>query len=319
MFVNLKPVVASAATRGNAVIARLRPQLAQVTGLSRVPRIRCRTCARADAQSNSTYQYTLKSDNLADLRSWAEQAGRRDEAADASSTDVDTDQQDNGVETMVAGRPATARARLGITAQRRRQLRSTTRSASARWRRSTPSSTSITSSWNGRRDYTRGPERAVRRLRAGDADRAQRRPGGGHRVDGGDQRDHRQREPAGLGQPGADERLVGQRAQQQRDQHGAAGGDRALRRRRGADLGQPPGRRARDDDLVQPRRRRDPQRRPGRAIAQAEADIGMPTNVRGAFAGTALQRPAVAGAAADADRRRASSSSTSCSASSTRA
>ena len=32
-------------------------------------------------QSNSTYQYTLKSDNVADLRSLGDAAGRGDEAA----------------------------------------------------------------------------------------------------------------------------------------------------------------------------------------------------------------------------------------------
>jgi multidrug efflux pump len=63
--------------------------------------------------SNSTYQYTLKSDNIADLRSWAlklaDQMRTKEELAD-----VDTNQQDNGVQSFVDIDKATA-ARLGIT------------------------------------------------------------------------------------------------------------------------------------------------------------------------------------------------------------
>ena len=62
MFVNLKPV-AERSESGQAVIARLRPQLAQVTGLqvflNPVQDVRA-----GGRQSSSTYQYTLKSDNL---------------------------------------------------------------------------------------------------------------------------------------------------------------------------------------------------------------------------------------------------------------
>jgi multidrug efflux pump len=64
-------------------------------------------------QSNATYQYTLKSDNAADLRSWALRL------ADAMKrqpvlTDIDTDQQENGVETFVDIDRDSA-ARLGLT------------------------------------------------------------------------------------------------------------------------------------------------------------------------------------------------------------
>jgi multidrug efflux pump len=66
-------------------------------------------------QSNSTYQYTLKSDNDADLKRWATrlaEAMKQEEAL----TDVDTDQQENGVETYVEVDKDTAR-RLGITSR----------------------------------------------------------------------------------------------------------------------------------------------------------------------------------------------------------
>ena len=49
------------------MIARLRPQLAQVTGL-RVFLNPVQDVRAGGRSSNSTYQYTLKSDNLADLR-----------------------------------------------------------------------------------------------------------------------------------------------------------------------------------------------------------------------------------------------------------
>ena len=52
------------------MIARLRPKIAQVTGISLFlnPVQDLRMGGR---QSNSTYQYTLKSDNRADLKEWA--------------------------------------------------------------------------------------------------------------------------------------------------------------------------------------------------------------------------------------------------------
>ncbi len=98
MFVNLKPV-SERSDGGQAVIARLRPQLAQVTGVSLFlnPVQDLRMGGR---QSNSTYQYTLKSDNRADLKLWA---GKLAESMKRQSalTDVDTDQAENGVEMYV--------------------------------------------------------------------------------------------------------------------------------------------------------------------------------------------------------------------------
>ena len=66
-------------------------------------------------QSNSTYQYTLKSDNIADLRLWATKladAMKRQPAL----IDVDTDQQENGVETFVDVDKDSA-ARLGLSSR----------------------------------------------------------------------------------------------------------------------------------------------------------------------------------------------------------
>jgi multidrug efflux pump len=100
--------------RGQAVIARLRPQLARVTGVSLFlnPVQDVRMGGRA---SNSTYQYTLKSDNVADLKLWG---NRLMEAMKRQPTliDIDSDLQENGVETYVDVDRETA-ARMGINSR----------------------------------------------------------------------------------------------------------------------------------------------------------------------------------------------------------
>ncbi|WP_431096760.1 efflux RND transporter permease subunit [Polaromonas aquatica] len=113
MFINLKPV-GERDVAGQAVIARLRPQLAQVTGvtlfLNTVQDLR-----GGGRQTNSTYQYTLKSDNAADLRVWATRLADQMKLQ-PDLIDVDTDQQENGVETMVTVDKESA-ARLGISSR----------------------------------------------------------------------------------------------------------------------------------------------------------------------------------------------------------
>jgi multidrug efflux pump len=113
MFVNLKDSQERQES-GQAVMARLRPQLAQVTGVSLFlnPVQDVRMGGR---QSSSTYQYTLKSDNADDLQRWAlrlADAMKRQPAL----VDVDTDQQENGVEVYVEVDKDSA-ARLGISSR----------------------------------------------------------------------------------------------------------------------------------------------------------------------------------------------------------
>jgi multidrug efflux pump len=111
MFVNLKPK-GQRKDGGQAVIARLRPQLAKVTGISLFlnPVQDLRMGGRS---SNSTYQYTLKSDNQADLAKWATKLADAMKTEDAL-TDIDTDQQENGVESYVTI-DRNAAARQGLT------------------------------------------------------------------------------------------------------------------------------------------------------------------------------------------------------------
>jgi multidrug efflux pump len=90
---------------GQAVIMRLRPQLQKVTGITIFlnPQQDVRAGGR---QSNATYQYTLKADNAASLKQWAQKLND-------VMTDVNTDQQDNGVEAYVEVDRDSA-ARLGV-------------------------------------------------------------------------------------------------------------------------------------------------------------------------------------------------------------
>jgi multidrug efflux pump len=113
MFVNLKAVGQRKDT-GQTVIARLRPQLARITGVSLFlnPVQDVRMGGR---MSNATYQYTLQSANLADLRTWAPrlaEAMKREPAL----TDIDIDQQEAGVESFVKINLDSA-ARMGISSR----------------------------------------------------------------------------------------------------------------------------------------------------------------------------------------------------------
>jgi multidrug efflux pump len=112
MSVDLKPRDQRQET-GQQVIARLRPQLQRISGVSLFlnPQQDVRMGGR---QSNATYQYTLKSDNAADLKAWAQKLSDALQADQSVLTDVNTDQQDNGVETFVNVDHDTA-SRLGVT------------------------------------------------------------------------------------------------------------------------------------------------------------------------------------------------------------
>ena len=113
LFINLKPASERTDT-GNAVIARLRPQLAQVTGI-RLFLNTVQDLRGGGRQTNSTYQYTLKSDSTTDLTLWAKRLA--DEMKQqAVLTDIDTDLEENGVKTYVTVDKDSA-ARLGISAR----------------------------------------------------------------------------------------------------------------------------------------------------------------------------------------------------------
>jgi multidrug efflux pump len=111
MFVNLKR---DRQERAQAVITRLRPQLAQITGLS-VFLNPVQDLRMGGRSSNSTFQYTLKGDNDADLTLWATRMAEAMKRQPAL-VDVDADVQVNGVEAVVEVDKQSA-ARLGITSR----------------------------------------------------------------------------------------------------------------------------------------------------------------------------------------------------------
>ena len=110
VFINLKPQAERVSSE--EVVARLRPKLMRVPGatlfLNAVQDLRV-----GGRQGNATYQYTLVSDDLAQLRLWT---GRLAAALKKSKivTDVDSDQEDRGIEAAI-DIDYEAAARLGLS------------------------------------------------------------------------------------------------------------------------------------------------------------------------------------------------------------
>ena len=113
VFIALKPLAERDAA-ADRVIARLRPKLAQVTGarlfLQAVQDIRV-----GGRQSFAQYQYTLHGENLDQLYEWGPRITAALEQL-PQLTDVNSDQQQGGLETNLVIDRATA-ARLGISAR----------------------------------------------------------------------------------------------------------------------------------------------------------------------------------------------------------
>jgi multidrug efflux pump len=113
VFVSLKSLEQRDAS-ADQVIARLRPKLAQVPGASLYLQA-SQDLTVGGRRSNAEYQYTIQSDNLADLTRWGPvilQEMRRT----SELTDVNSDQQNSGLEVFLVYDRQTA-ARMGITPQ----------------------------------------------------------------------------------------------------------------------------------------------------------------------------------------------------------
>ncbi len=111
VFVSLKPLSERNVTV-DQVIARLRPQLAQVPG-GRLYLAAVQDLRAGGRQSNAQYQYTLQSEDVQDLYTWTPKLV---DALEHNSvlTDVSSDQQQRGLETYLdIDRDTTAR--LGIS------------------------------------------------------------------------------------------------------------------------------------------------------------------------------------------------------------
>ncbi len=112
IFAQLKPLNEREGLSSDAVIARLRPKLFKVPGaqafLQTVQDVRV-----GGRQSNAQYQYTIESDDLAELQTWGDKLTNQLKA-DPTLTDVNSDQQPHGLETMIHI-DYDAASRLGLT------------------------------------------------------------------------------------------------------------------------------------------------------------------------------------------------------------
>ncbi|HWH68817.1 MAG TPA: efflux RND transporter permease subunit, partial [Candidatus Sulfotelmatobacter sp.] len=113
VYVGLKPL-AERQISSSQVVNRLRPKLAQVPGAS-VFMQAGQDLRIGGRQSNAQYQYTVQSDNLQDLVQWGPVLLREMRKL-PGFTDVNSDQQNNGLQAMLAYDRLTA-ARLGLTPQ----------------------------------------------------------------------------------------------------------------------------------------------------------------------------------------------------------
>ena len=113
MFISLKPLQERQISV-DQVIARLRPQLAKLPGAPTVLQAiqDLRIGGRA---SSAQYQYTLQSVDLAELNTWAPRVERQLRAL-SEITDVNSDQQDKGLQSLVVFDRSTA-SRLGLSPQ----------------------------------------------------------------------------------------------------------------------------------------------------------------------------------------------------------
>ena len=113
LFTTLKPLEEREVT-ADQVIARLRPQLATVPGATLYLQA-AQDLQIGARQSSAQYQYTLQSENLDELNTWAPRLLARLRGL-WQLTDVNSDQQNKGLDAALQYDRQTA-ARLGITTQ----------------------------------------------------------------------------------------------------------------------------------------------------------------------------------------------------------
>ena len=112
MFVSLKPF-AERRSSARRVMARLRPQLAQVAGASTYLQA-VQDLRIGGYTSGALYQFNLRSDNLQDLNSWGPRVLQKLRTL-PQLVDVNSDQQDKGLQATLTIDRDTA-SRLGISA-----------------------------------------------------------------------------------------------------------------------------------------------------------------------------------------------------------
>ncbi len=110
--VQLKPKNERPGLTSDDVISRLRPKLFRVAGAQTFLQTR-QDVGGGGRQSNAQYQYTLQSDDLAELKLWSDKLTTQLKT-DPTLLDVNSDQQDHGLETFVHI-DHDAASRLGLT------------------------------------------------------------------------------------------------------------------------------------------------------------------------------------------------------------
>ncbi len=113
MFISAKPL-SQRKVSSDQIIARLRPKLAHVPGGQLFMFTQQETPRTGGRVSNTAWQYTLQSDDLAELRAWTPKLMEALKTEPALQ-DLNTDQQDKGLETDLVIDRDTA-SRLGLDA-----------------------------------------------------------------------------------------------------------------------------------------------------------------------------------------------------------
>jgi multidrug efflux pump len=113
MFISEKPLNQRKSS-SDQIIARLRPKLAHVPGATLFMISQQETPRTGGRVSNTTWQYTLQSDSLDELRTWTPKLLEALKSEPAL-IDLNSDQQDKGLETDLVIDRDTA-SRLGLTA-----------------------------------------------------------------------------------------------------------------------------------------------------------------------------------------------------------
>ncbi|HEY0200317.1 MAG TPA: multidrug efflux RND transporter permease subunit [Burkholderiaceae bacterium] len=114
MFMSLKPLAERTGASSDEVINRLRLKLQNEPGARLFMNLQS-DIRIGGRQSNASYEYTLQADDIAELRTW-EPRIRQALATLPELADVNSDQQDNGMQTsLVIDRDAVARLGLSMS------------------------------------------------------------------------------------------------------------------------------------------------------------------------------------------------------------
>jgi multidrug efflux pump len=114
MYVTLKPPGQRPGVTSDMVIGRMRPKLMRIPGANLFLQS-AQDLSIGGRQSNAQYQYTLQSDDLTALRTWSNKL-LEELKKYPDLTDVNTDQQNNALESYVTVDRASA-SRLGLNSQ----------------------------------------------------------------------------------------------------------------------------------------------------------------------------------------------------------